>query len=476
MARHRVTAPRESWPCVLRAHFDELGLSPAQDKRLGAALGRWVLCAEDPFDVTPAGMEAACTGLSESRRKSVEAAMRQVLGLLFPDRAAALQVTRARRPKAARNSRGDLAAHLTRHLPRFAAAWQAKAVPLLHIDPDGLQDGLLVQAWKPATITRRIETMGRYFDVCRAQDLSLDVTSAGVRTYLAHLQAGGARPATAYIDLIGLHALARVIFPERNWTWLVKTQHRMKKLSEASPSRNAGRALPVDEIRMFGLEIFAEADRAFDAARTPRDFTKAHTLARTGLAIIILAEAPMRIGSLASVELGENLLASLAALRVDGVETKTGDPDTRVFSAECVRCLGAYIARHRAAVVKPGETRLFVGFDGCAIVGSTLSNGIGRLTEERLGKRMTAHPFRHAAGNFIVASVPEEAALATVILGHRSRAITGQYTRMADQFSASRTYAQSTGNAAAQVEANTQIFRTRRRRKKRVPKQKTRAM
>lgn len=458
MPRHRITAPPEAWPQALRSEFDALALSPHQKTRLGAGLGYWVRHAPDPMDISAETFSDVVQGVPDRHHRARESAMRRVLSLLFPDKAAALQGGRRKRRAPNRDAREELAACIAFHLPRLPPDWQCRAAPLLVIDPDRLSDGLLVKAWRPATIEKRLEVAAHFFDGCRAVGRPPVLNAAGLRAHLQDMQRRRLSASTVSIELTALLGLARALHRDRDWRWLSKTHARFKKIAKASPSRNASRALPVDELRLFGLRMFEEAERLFDQARTGRAFLLAHTLARTALTIVLLAEAPMRIGSLAMIHLNEDLLASLVALQLDGTETKTGESEPRVFSRDAVRCLASYICRHRAAIAHPDEQHLFVGREGAAIGSGALSDRIGKLSETCLGRRVTPHAFRHAAANFIVATAPDEAALATAILRHRARGMTTAYTTHADQVVAGRRNAEATLSKAANLGANTRLF------------------
>lgn len=458
MPKHRVTAPRDAWPDVLRVRFDALSLSEHQRHRLGHALGRWVLLAPNPLEVTRQRCEDVIAPV-QREKSDLAASMRQVLGLVFPEAAPMLYSLRKPRRRKPRDPRVDLAEHLKRHLARCPQDWQERAAPMMIVDPDGLGDGLLVEAWAESTLKRSVEAAGRYFDCCRLSDLPCVLRSDGVKARLREMQTDGCRPTAACMEIASLLALSRALYPEIDYDWLEKTKRKLKKISAASPSRNAGRALPADDLRRFGLETFVLAERKFVEARLRRDFEEAHMLARTALALVLLTEAPMRVGALASVDVTPDLLSRLVMIHVEGCDTKTGEAETRLFSSEAVRCLSSYISRHRAAMALPTENKLFVGDNGLAVLGATLSENIGRLTEDRLGRRVTAHPIRHSAANFIVARAPEEAALASVILGHRTTAVTPVYTRRAGQVLASQSHAEAARRTAERLGVDTEVFR-----------------
>jgi integrase len=177
--------------------------------------------------------------------------------------------------------------------------------------------------------------------------------------------------------------------------------------------------------------------------------------------MILLAEAPIRITSCAEIELETTLLGDLAGLFLDAANTKEGDSDRRAFSATLVDAIGRYIRLHRAVIAAPGETRLFVGERGGPIKGSQLSKCIGDYTAPVFKVRVTPHAIRHAVGNFVVATAPEEAALASIILNHRSDAVTPVYRQRADQIVASRRLAAATERGAAELGADTSPTRRR---------------
>lgn len=228
------------------------------------------------------------------------------------------------------------------------------------------------------------------------------------------------------------------------------------------------------ELRAAGQQLLATADAAHAAARKRREFVAAHTKARTALTMILLSEAPIRITSCAEIELESTLLGDLAGLFLDASSTKEGARDRRAFSTTLVDAIGRYIRLHRAVVAAPGETRLFVGDRGGPILPGRLSECLGDFTEPVFKVRVTPHAIRHSVGNFIVASAPEEAALASIILNHRGDAVTPVYHQRADQIVASRRLGAATESAAAALSVDTTPTRRRQGKVKARPHPKTR--
>lgn len=458
MPKHKLTIPPSAWPDDLRQRFEQHRLSPAQRYRLQHAFGRWLKIsmdlAADPREVSQATWQERTNGLPHTVRNAV----RQALAIIYPRAAASLYesehvcVVRG-------DPRAKLRGQIARNLARFPDDWRVAAEPLLYVGEDGFGDGILIEAWAPSTIKRRLEAGAQHFDYCRAQGLAVDITPSSIRAKLgeakASVEAGNRRIGGVAIHVGALAGLAPAVQPKRSWNWLKITSHRMKKLAKHHGSRNASRAVDAAELRAAGQQLLEKADIAHAAARHRRQFMKAHTMARTALTMIMLAEAPIRITSCSEIELAGSLLADLDGLFLDAANTKEGDGDRRAFSRTLIDAIGRYVRLHRVAMAAPGETRLFVS-DRCGpIKASQLSKCLGDFTEPVFGVRVTPHAIRHSVGNFIAATVPDEAALASLILNHRSDAVTPIYTRKADQIVASRRLGAATEQAAAALSADT---------------------
>ena len=458
MPKHRLSMPPSEWPEDIRKRFDRHPLTPAQRTRLGQGLGRWFRIAADlgtdPAEVTREGWRDRTRDLRPEMRNAV----RQALSIVYPGSAAALYESDAgRRPRT--DARAQLQHTIRRALARFPAAWRQAAAPLLHVDPDGVGDGILVQAWAPSTIKRRLEAGAAFFAFCGGTDLPVDITPVGVRAKLrrdqARVAAGERRIGGVSVDLVALYGLASAVHPDRTWRWLAVARDRIGKLAAARGSRNAGRAVDAAELRAAGQQLLDRADADHAAARNRRDFVKAHTRARTAVTMILLSEAPIRIAGCAELELEVGLLSSLGGLFLDAGSTKGGNSDRRAFSSVLVDALTRYIGLHRKVVAAPGETRLFVGERGAPVKSAQLTACLGRITKTIFGKRVTAHAIRHSVANFIVATAPSEAALASVILNHRTDSVTPIYQQRANQVVASRRLGEATEQSAATLAART---------------------
>lgn len=458
MPKHRLTLPPSSWPEDLRNRFERHPLTTAQRKRLGGALGRWLKTSQDLGACSREVSRETWLERTEGLSQEIRNAVRQALAIAFPNTAASLYAEdnhRTERP----DRREQLRATIARNLARFPDDWRAAAKPLLYVDDSGIGDGILVQAWAVSTIKRRLEAAALHFDFCRARDLTVDITPTSVRFKLREdqrrVESGDRRLGGVAVDIASLSGLASAIWPDRSWAWMMTARDRFKKLGHHHGSRNASRSVNAAELRAAGQQLLDKADVFHAAVRNRRELIAAHTKARTALTMILLAEAPVRITSCAEVELRSSLLDDLAGLCLDASATKEGDVDRRAFSATLVDAIGRYVRLHRAVVAAPGETRLFVGERGGPIKGAQLSKCLGDFTDPVFKVRVTPHAVRHSVGNFIVATAPKEAGLASVILNHSSGAVTPEYTRRAGQIIASRRLGAATTSKAAELRADT---------------------
>ncbi|WP_424934366.1 hypothetical protein [Amaricoccus macauensis] len=436
MGKHRISLPPAEWPVEIRdrfeAHADRLSIH--QNRRLSRCLGRWLKAARDegvpPDNVTVDLWHARTSGLSKDARNSV----RQAVVLVYPEARAILFARKA--PKV-RSKREKLTSLIDRNLARWPEDWRKAAEPLLHIDPDELNDGILIQVWSHKTIKGRLEYLSTHFAFCRDNGLSPDVTPRTVRANLQHRQlrcaSGELRIGGTHVYLCQLSGMASAIRPNRNWEWLRKTRDRMKKIAKHHPSRNDGRVIEITELRNAALKELAAASKQQTQAINHRQRVAAHTQARTALAMFLLSEAPVRIESAAGIATDRHLSEDGRTVTLQAHETKERAMDTRQLSDEAVAAIKHFVTLHRAVVAPRDETRLFLADDGAPLSAAHLSRTIGDLCQTMLGKRTTAHVIRNSVASFILSEAPEEVGLASVILHHSDPETTDAYNGTADQ-------------------------------------------
>jgi hypothetical protein len=440
MPKHRLSLPPSDWPEDIRARFSDAFArsSRYQRPRLEQGLGRWLLEADQddlpPELITPALLEHRLGHL----RPEMQAAARQALQAVFPE---AKVFGREARVKV-ESKRAALQREIDRNWHRLPPAWQEVARPKLFFCPEGLNDGLLVEAWTADTLQCRLQTAWVFLDFCRKQGLVEDVMRSNIKDWLDHRQtafkAGNASVATIRGEVQRLKMLGSALFPDRDWDWLDPILRILKKKQALQPSRNDARLVDLAELRQAAFSCSEVALRHHKAARGFKERTSANKLARTGLAISLLVNSPIRRESLATLDLKENFDAGFTRLYLSPRETKDKQRDERVLSPEVQKQLREYVEYHRAVVAPTRETALFVGSRGKPVARDYLSQTVGDQCEKLFGKRVTPQVIRNIIAGFIVSQVPEKASLASVVLNHSSTATTETYRANGKQIQAAK--------------------------------------
>jgi integrase len=153
---------------------------------------------------------------------------------------------------------------------------------------------------------------------------------------------------------------------------------------------------------------------------------RAAVLAQIAVGVAILTVAPVRLGNLASIRLGENLTKPggphstfwLAFSRYDvknkvALQFKLDETVTGVIDE--------YVHDFRPALMRGSNADwLFPGEAGAQKEKISFSTQLVDQVEKSTGLRITVHQFRHAAGALILKHRPGEYELVRRILGHKS--------------------------------------------------------
>ena len=421
MRKKAKSKPVADWPASLLQHFDSTFADKADGhrSRLRQMLGRWLLAAETddlpPDLVTPMLIERRTMELDSANK----AAMKQVLFGVFGQEA--LFARTAPRPRD--SDRAALARLMARNMHRLPEIWCTRATPMLHLSDDGLSDGAIIEARALSGVKSTLEYAWAYFDFCCAEGLPADLVPVSFRARVAARQdqhvAGRFSIYTMVVEATRLLTLGRDLFPERDWRWLVRFIDRMKARAKHHPTRANQRFLSIGELRVAAQQASAVARRAHHRGGDYRAKLRAHTLARTALTIQLLTNSPIRVSSLAGLDLVENFDAARSRLHLSPEETKDKKHDQRWLPRELRETLETYLALHRSLLAPPGETRLFIGCRGVPNAAGYLSQRIGDLTGAICESRVTAQTIRNIIAAFIVSEAPEEAGLVDPVLGHR---------------------------------------------------------
>ena len=169
-------------------------------------------------------------------------------------------------------------------------------------------------------------------------------------------------------------------------------------------------------------------DQLMRQARLERQHApvRAAVLAQIAVAVSILTVAPVRLGNLASIRLGENLIKpggpqSNYFLSFDKHDVKNRVPLQFKLDAIVTNIINEYVHDFRPALVRGSNADwLFPGEAGEHKEKISFSTQIVDRVEKSTGLRITVHQFRHAAGALILKHRPGEYELVRRLLGHKS--------------------------------------------------------
>jgi integrase len=247
----------------------------------------------------------------------------------------------------------------------------------------------------------------------------------------AYWQANGETPSVYTIDLAWKAlALARAngSFDQTDLERLDDTREELERYRQpglTEKNRAVIRKVLVDEVWRSVLDL---PTKFLDRASRQHNHapTRAAVLAGIAVAIRILSVAPIRVGNLASIKIGENLI------RPGGVngpywlvfpdhEVKNRTPLEFPLDDETTALIVRYLAEFRPSLHRDKlGSWLFPGEDGAHKGAVTLSGQITHQVFKATGVRLTAHQFRHAAAAILLKHRPGEYELVRRLLGHRS--------------------------------------------------------
>jgi hypothetical protein len=153
---------------------------------------------------------------------------------------------------------------------------------------------------------------------------------------------------------------------------------------------------------------------------------RAAVLAQIAVAVAVLTVAPIRLGNLASVHLGENLIKpggpqSNYFLTFNKYDVKNRVPLQFKLDEMATTIINEYVHDFRPALMRGSNSDwLFPGESGEHKEKISFSTQIVDRVEKSTGLRITVHQFRHAAGALILKHRPGEYELVRRLLGHKS--------------------------------------------------------
>ncbi|QEL24637.1 site-specific integrase [Bosea sp. F3-2] len=282
---------------------------------------------------------------------------------------------------------------------------------------DPISDPAPAAKWRPATRHKNERGYGRWltFLIRRGEDVTLPaavrVTPANVDAFARELQAQDVKLGTMRNRLFELLAVISSIAPSVDWSWLRSCANSQSRRAKAS--FGCARFLDV-------ALVVAACERALSAAPHPLPL-KSIPGYRNWLILYFLAYVPVRLGNLASLELGRHLAMRngewLVSLQPE--ETKNG----REYSAPVPRPLALHLERYLADV-RPAVAntvsgqRLWLGMSGTPLTDHTIHIALRELTFGEFGIALGPHSLRHSFATFAAETVGIDGARAGI--GHIS--------------------------------------------------------
>jgi len=344
--------------------------------------------------------------------------------------------------------------HTTENVHLDCAEWPepARRAWLEAFDPDNYfwQADLVDRGfspWSRATQYDRARVYTRYLRFVRELGRSDEIQADSVRAWINQLQDEDLSLYTIAAHVRFLCAIASLLYPGQNWTWLAKTRDAIAERVKAAdpPKRKDGQLFSTRELLRAGVERYVAGVNALPTNASPDrlpDWATAQAV-RDGLWLILGAVCPERVGALQRVRVDE-IDASTCQLMVPADRTKTRAQSDRVFPGEVGAALQVYLAKVRGPFARAyGERNgdvvhdhLWISKGGKPARPGTMAAAMKTATIELLGYAVPPHRLRDGSATYIVENMPERAALASAVLQHRNSATTREYIRQAEQVGA----------------------------------------
>lgn len=285
--------------------------------------------------------------------------------------------------------------------------------------------------WKPVTqytIARVYSRYCHYNEINGRSGLSPD----GVRYWIMELETAGCCSRTIAGYIWGLYKIAPIITNNQP-EWLRITCLRVDKVACRTAKKKNAFVLPAEAILQYGLETVIRARRDGPGS------WPATQLFRDGLFLVFGIYGPERLRALASITLDdldlEQFMATYPCHLIKG-----GSASGRTLPELVVTLIREWVTVWRIHHIRGEDHRgLWIGKGGRRAGAAALVSAMRKLTlSAPWGYSITPHRLRDAAATCLVEEGPDLARLATILLGHRSEAVTREYTETATHIVASR--------------------------------------
>jgi integrase/recombinase XerD len=260
---------------------------------------------------------------------------------------------------------------------------------------------------------------------------ALDVTPAErltierVRPFVAHLAETNI-PRSVAVQVDAVYKAARVMMPERDWTWLKAVKARLFRAAPASAP--TGPVITSLQLLDLGLQLMDESKPTPGTPISKEDAVRY----RDGLMIALLAFIPPRRKNLAALEIGRHLVREGDGwfVIIPREQTKTGTPIEFPVPELLEPYLAIYLDIVRPRMLpRPTCAALWLNSRGGALSYAGIGGIIPRHSTSRLGFRLTLHDVRDAAATTWAIFAPDRIAIARDLLAHANLRTIKHYNR-----------------------------------------------
>ncbi len=301
--------------------------------------------------------------------------------------------------------------------------------------------------WRPHSISKTRKGFGVFlsWNIQKGRSISDTapedlITESSVDAYLTDVEATN-NGWTPYNRAQELYDAIRVMTPhlkEAEWNWL-RIGFENLRLT-AVPHRNKVERLKLAwQIEELALSLLEDAEtlpqKNYHKGTGITTLERA-MLYRDGLALLFMIRRPFRIKNFASIRMGKQLFLDSATglLSFAASEMKTKRSIEVPLPDHVVIALHRYVTHYRPILLttsgkaKHIETNaLWISRDGTELAERSLHNVFRRRTEEEFGKPIPPHWFRDIDVTTLTRHNPEDARLASIILGHSDPEVTNRH-------------------------------------------------
>ncbi len=260
-----------------------------------------------------------------------------------------------------------------------------------------------------------------------------------VRSFVGHLAETNI-PRSVASHVGALYQAARLMMPERDWTWLRAMKARLHKAAPASSP--TGPAITSVQLLELGQQLMNESKPRADTPISMDDAIRY----RDGLMFALVAFNPMRRKNLAALEIGRHLVREGSGwyVIIPREEAKTGASIEFPVPELLDSYLAIYLENVRPRILGSRAcAALWVSSQGRGPISyGSIGYVMNRHSMRRLGFRISAHDARDAAATTWALFAPEKIGVARDLLGHSDLRTTIKHYNRARGIEASRAHSQ----------------------------------